>query len=188
MSAAVVTQQIYRLASASRADVCVDLGRLERLVAEERLDDAQVGAAVEELGRKGVAEDMRVKPDAKATAGARDSIDDRPLADSSPVRTQRAGRSRSTALARRDRRPPPLWRRCGGARCDPCSPCPEPADCAIRGNSRRCWPRSPRLAGGRRRPGAPGWRDPGGGARWPRRLRPGATRARAEDGAHASVR
>ena len=55
MSAAVLTQQIYRLTSASRTDVCVDLGRLERLVAEERLDDTQVGAAVEEFGRKGVA-------------------------------------------------------------------------------------------------------------------------------------
>ena len=84
MSAAVVTEQIYRLTSASRTDVCVDLGRLERLVAEERLDDTQVGTAVEEFGRKGVAEDMRVKPDAKVTAGARDSIDDGPLADSSP--------------------------------------------------------------------------------------------------------
>src|SRR2546421_245721 len=71
MSAAVVTQQIYRLTPASRTDVCVDLGRLERLVAEERLDDTQVGAAVEEFGRKDVTEDMRVKPDARGARSAR---------------------------------------------------------------------------------------------------------------------
>ena len=54
MSADGVTQQVYRLTSAARADVRVDLGRLERLVSEECLDDAEVGAAVEELGREGV--------------------------------------------------------------------------------------------------------------------------------------
>ena len=55
MTAGSVPQQVYSLTLASGADVCVDLGRLERLVPEERLDDAQVCAAVEELGRKGVA-------------------------------------------------------------------------------------------------------------------------------------
>jgi hypothetical protein len=63
MSADGVTQQVDRLTSATRTDVSVDLGRLERLVPEERLDDAEVGAAVEELGREGVAEEMRVEPD-----------------------------------------------------------------------------------------------------------------------------
>ena len=49
----------------------VDLGRLERLVPEERLDDAEANAAGEELGREGVAEAMRVEPDPEAPAGAR---------------------------------------------------------------------------------------------------------------------
>src|SRR6266851_1822222 len=79
-------EQVDRLPPAPRADVRVDLGRLERLVPEERLDDAQVCAAVEELGRKGVAEDMWVEPDTKPTAGACHGIDDRSLADPSPRR------------------------------------------------------------------------------------------------------
>jgi len=86
MSAGSVPKQVYSLTPAPRADVCVDLGRLERLVPEERLDDAQVCAAVEELGRKGVAEDMWVEPDTKPVAGARHGIDDRSLADPSPRR------------------------------------------------------------------------------------------------------
>ena len=81
MSAGRVTQQVDRLTPAARTDVRVDLGRLKRLVPEERLDDAEVGAAVEELGRERVAEEMRVEPDAETTAGARHGIDDGPLAD-----------------------------------------------------------------------------------------------------------
>jgi hypothetical protein len=81
MSADGVTQQVDRLTSATRTDVSVDLGRLERLVPEERLDDTEVGAAVEELGREGVAEEMRVEPDPEPAAGACHGIDDGSLAD-----------------------------------------------------------------------------------------------------------
>jgi hypothetical protein len=49
---------IHRFALTGRAHVSVDLGRLESLVAEERLNDAQFGPTVEELGREGVAEEM----------------------------------------------------------------------------------------------------------------------------------
>jgi hypothetical protein len=94
------TEKVHRVPLAGGTDVCVDLSRLERLVAEERLDDAEVGAAVEEFGRKGVAEEMRVEPDAEAPAGAGYGIDDRPLADPPPrghkeriVIGQRASRS-----------------------------------------------------------------------------------------------
>jgi hypothetical protein len=61
--------------------VSVDLGRLDRLVPEERLDDAEVNAAVEELGREGMAEEMRVELDPETPAGARHGIDDGPFAD-----------------------------------------------------------------------------------------------------------
>ena len=49
----------------------VDLCRLERFVAEQCLDDAQVCVAVEKLGGKGVAKEMRVQSDAETSAGAR---------------------------------------------------------------------------------------------------------------------
>src|SRR3990172_9481942 len=81
MSAGSVTQQVDRLTSATRTDVCVDLGRLDRLVPEECLDDAEVSAAVEELGRESVAEEMGGEPDPETAAGARHGIDDGPLAD-----------------------------------------------------------------------------------------------------------
>ena len=45
---------------ATRVDVAVDLCRRERCVAEEFLDDAQVGAALEEVRREGVPETMGV--------------------------------------------------------------------------------------------------------------------------------
>src|SRR3972149_4099528 len=84
MSAGSVTQQVDRLTSATRTDVGVDLGRLDRLVPEECLDDAEVSAAVEELGRESVAEEMGVEPDPETAAGARHGIDDGPLADPPP--------------------------------------------------------------------------------------------------------
>ena len=54
---------------ATGRDVGVDLGRRQVLVAEQLLDDAQVGAAVEQMGRERVAEGMR--RDAQRQPGAR---------------------------------------------------------------------------------------------------------------------
>jgi hypothetical protein len=46
---------------AAAVDVRVDLRRRERAVAEELLDHAQVGAALEQVRREGVAELVRVR-------------------------------------------------------------------------------------------------------------------------------
>ena len=43
-------------------DVGVDLGRADVGMAEQGLDDAQIGAALQQMGREGVADDMRRHP------------------------------------------------------------------------------------------------------------------------------
>ena len=58
----------YAVRSRRRRDVGVDLGRRQALVAEQLLDDPQVRAAVEEVGREAVAQ--RVGRDALGQAGA----------------------------------------------------------------------------------------------------------------------
>src|ERR1700687_2220591 len=87
------TQQVHRFTPPNGADVGVDLGGLERLVPEQRLDDAEVGVAVEELGCKCVAKEMRVEAEAEPSAGARYRIDDGPRADAaSPGDKERIAR------------------------------------------------------------------------------------------------
>ena len=51
-------------AEAARVDVAVDLGRRERGVPQELLDRAEVGAALEEMGRVCVAEPVRMGDEA----------------------------------------------------------------------------------------------------------------------------
>ena len=50
-------------AQVARVDVAVELRRRERAVAEQLLDRAQVGAAVEQVGRERVPEAVRVGDD-----------------------------------------------------------------------------------------------------------------------------
>ena len=60
---------VVDLAQALRIDVAVHLRRRERAVAEQLLDRAQVGAALEQVRREGVAEAVRVRQ--QAAQGAR---------------------------------------------------------------------------------------------------------------------
>lgn len=64
------------LAETGLVDVCVELGGGDVGVAEEFLDDAEVGAAVEEMCGKGVAECVGVHVGETCAGG--DSFDDLP--------------------------------------------------------------------------------------------------------------
>src|SRR4029450_3323252 len=55
-------------AQAAGVDVAVDLCRRERAVAEQLLDHAEVGAALEQMGGERVAEPMRVRDQASERA------------------------------------------------------------------------------------------------------------------------
>ena len=55
---------VIDLAESAGVDVAVRLGRGERAVSEELLDHAQVGAALEEMGRERMPESVRVGEEA----------------------------------------------------------------------------------------------------------------------------
>src|SRR5665213_91801 len=59
---------VVDLAQAACVDVAVDLRRRERAVAEQLLDRAEIGAALEQVGGEGVAETMGMRRDATQRA------------------------------------------------------------------------------------------------------------------------
>ena len=104
-------------AQALAVDVAVDLRRRERRVAEQLLDRAQVGAALEQVRREGVAQAVRVRRDpaqrARVEAPSADGEEERGLG------AARELRARVLEVARDPPRRPP--RR--AARRAPCRPC-----------------------------------------------------------------
>src|SRR5262245_60964672 len=87
------------LAQPARRDVRVDLGRGDVGMAEERLDDPEIGTAGEEMRREGVAE--RVGRDAAAEARrertAPDELPDRLPRERLPARPEKDERARPPA-------------------------------------------------------------------------------------------
>src|SRR6266478_1072444 len=77
-------QQLDGLPPPLRAHVGVDLGGGQRLVPEQRLDHAQIRAAVQQLGGEGVAEQVRVQAAADAAAHALAEEHDHLLGDAPP--------------------------------------------------------------------------------------------------------
>ena len=82
---------------AARRDVGVDLGRGQVLVAEQLLDDPQVGAAVEQVGRERMAQ--RVRRDADRQAGARAQAVEAVAQAADAERPRRGGSGRSRPAA-----------------------------------------------------------------------------------------
>src|SRR5688572_18167887 len=83
---------------AARVDVAVDLGRREGRVPEELLDDAEVGAALEEMGRERVPEPVRVAEEAADGARVEASSPDRE--EDRVVRSDGEGRPAGLEVAR----------------------------------------------------------------------------------------
>ena len=128
---------------AARVDVAVDLRRRERRVAEQLLDRAQVGAALEQVGRVRVPEAVRVRQQP-----AEDARVEPPPADRDEQRVARAARERRPPVAQPEAdaaRPPP--RRAG--RAAPCRPCPRTCTCS---RSRSTSPRSSATTSARAEP------------------------------------
>ena len=121
-----------------RRDVRVDLGRGEALVAEQLLDDPQVRAALEEVGRERVAQGVRrdalgepglAAQPVEPVAQAADARAAPPCGSGRPGSAARrrggpAGAGRAArGVRRRGRRRAPRGRAARAARCAPCGPC-----------------------------------------------------------------
>ena len=98
-------------------DVAVDLRRRERAVAEQLLDHAQVGAALEQVGGEGVAQAVRVRAHAAERAGVEPAA-----AGGEEERVLGAARELRAAFAEVAARAgtPPLRRAAPSAPCRPC--------------------------------------------------------------------
>ena len=122
---------VVDLAEALAVDVAVDLRRRERRVAEQLLDRAQVGAALEQVRRERVPQPVRMRRDpsqrARVEAAAAHREEERVLGARCELRAARArGSARATS-------PPP--RRAG--RRAPCRPCRARARAPARSRRRR---------------------------------------------------
>ena len=130
---------------ACRRDMGVDLGRREALVAEQLLDDPQVGAAVEQVGREAVAEGVRRDAERQTGPGAQAIEPEAQAAHAerraAMVQEDLGGRIGRSVDRRRRRRSPPEEHRpaigeVGGrappapagraGRSVPCGPCRRP--------------------------------------------------------------
>ena len=94
---------VVDLAQAPGVDVAVDLGRRQRAVAEQLLDRAEVGAALEQVRGEGVSEAVRVRRDsakrARVEAPARDREEERVVRAGGELRAgRRAGSATPSGL------------------------------------------------------------------------------------------
>ena len=157
----------------ARVHVAVDLRRRERAVAEQLLDHAQVGAALEQVRGEGVPEAVRVREQAAERARV-----EPPAARREEQRVLGAARELGPRVAEVPREPvAPPPRRAG--RRAPCRPCRERAPAPARSRRRRGRDRPPRGCAGR--PSRRARRARGCGARGARR--PRAPRAAASTSA-----
>ena len=121
-----------------RIDVAVDLGRRERRVPEQLLDRAQVGAALEQVGRVGVAQPVGVAHQAAQGGGV-----ERAPADREEQRVVRAARERRPRVAEIGRDGVRGLAPRAGRRA-PCRPCRARAPPPARSRRRRAGARPPR--------------------------------------------
>ena len=197
---------VIDLAQPLAVHVAVRLRRRERAVAEQLLDHPQVGAALEQVRRKGVTQSVRVREQpperARVESPSARGDEQRVLGAVDELRTCRPGRAAAGM------RPP---RRAG--RLAPCRPCPgrgppparsrrrrdrgrPPRGCAARPSrraraARGCGARAARRPRTGRAPRPPRRTSahPAGGARaWARAARPGRVPDRARTGAGRAPR
>ena len=171
-------------------DVRVDLRRAEARVAEDLLDGAKIGAAVEQVRRRGVAQRVRsdVRRRATGPSCARDEVVRRARPEAPAARSEE-----DAPMRRRRRRPPGEERRSAAhqvgvdgaqapgprtARPAPSSPFRARARCAGRGRGRRRPARTAPTRAAPRRRAARASRDRAARADRPLRPPPRAARAR----------